>query len=102
MLTINQRARVIRPSLLLIAFSLFACVITEAWANTVSTILCDIYDNVLINDLGPGIATMAIIALGISATFGKVSWGMAVSVGIGIVIFFGAPTVVQAFGLTPC
>jgi type IV secretory pathway VirB2 component (pilin) len=80
--------------------------VAEAHAD-IASILCDIYDNVLIGGssgggMGRGLATMAIIALGISATLGKVSWGMAVMVGVGIAIFFGAATIASDFGVTAC
>ena len=46
--------------------------------------------------IGAGIATLAIIVIGIGALMGKVSWGMAIIVGIGVGIIFGAPTIVTA------
>ena len=48
--------------------------------------------------LGQGIATLAIIVIGIGALMGKVSWGMAIIVGIGVGVIFGAPTIVNALG----
>ena len=44
--------------------------------------------------VGRGIATLAIIVIGIGALMGKVSWGMAIIVGLGVAIIFGAPTLV--------
>jgi type IV secretion system protein VirB2 len=48
--------------------------------------------------LGQGIATLAIIVIGVGALMGKVSWGMAIIVGIGVGVIFGAPTIVTALG----
>lgn len=45
---------------------------------------------------GKGLATIAITVVGIGALLGKVSWGMAIIVGIGIAIVFGAVSVVNA------
>ena len=51
-------------------------------------------------EIGAGIATLAIIVIGIGALMGKVSWGMAIIVGIGVGVVFGAPTIVAALGGT--
>jgi type IV secretory pathway VirB2 component (pilin) len=45
--------------------------------------------------VGKGIATLAIIVIGIGALMGKVSWGMAIIVGVGVAVVFGAPTLVN-------
>ena len=47
---------------------------------------------------GKGLATIAITIIGIGALLGKVSWGMAIIVGIGVAIVFGATTIVSAMG----
>ena len=47
---------------------------------------------------GKGIATLAIIVLGIAAFFGKVTWGMALMFAIGIFAIFGAADIVDAVG----
>ncbi len=43
---------------------------------------------------GKGIATLAIIIIGVGALLGKVSWGMAIIVGLGVAVIFGAATLV--------
>lgn len=48
--------------------------------------------------VGAGIATLAIIIIGVGALLGKVSWGMAIIVGIGVAIIFGASSIVTALG----
>src|SRR5690606_28286739 len=45
---------------------------------------------------GKGLATIAITIIGIGALLGKVSWGMALIVGIGVAIVFGAAGIVDA------
>jgi len=45
---------------------------------------------------GKGLATIAITIIGIGALLGKVSWGMAIIVGIGVAIVFGAAGIVDA------
>ena len=47
---------------------------------------------------GKGLATIAITVIGIGALLGKVSWGMAMIVGIGVAIVFGASGIVNAMG----
>jgi type IV secretion system protein VirB2 len=44
---------------------------------------------------GKGLATIAITVIGIGALLGKVSWGMAIIVGIGVAIVFGAASIVD-------
>ena len=48
--------------------------------------------------VGQGIATLAIIVIGIGALMGKVSWGMAIIVGLGVAVIFGAPQIVTELG----
>ena len=45
---------------------------------------------------GKGLATIAITVIGVGALLGKVSWGMAIIVGVGIAILFGAANIVDA------
>ncbi len=45
---------------------------------------------------GKGLATIAITVIGIGALLGKVSWGMAIIVGIGVAIVFGAAGIVNS------
>src|SRR5271154_3600785 len=47
---------------------------------------------------GKGLATIAITVIGIGALLGKVSWGMAIIVGVGVSIVFGATTIVSKMG----
>lgn len=45
---------------------------------------------------GKGLATIAVTVIGIGALLGKVSWGMAIIVGVGVAIVFGAAGLVNA------
>lgn len=45
-------------------------------------------------------ATIAVSILGIGALLGKISWGMAMIVGVGIAVVFGATALVQLLGGT--
>ena len=47
---------------------------------------------------GKGLATIAITVIGVGALLGKVSWGMAMIVGIGVAIVFGAAGIVNSMG----
>lgn len=74
----------------------------DAWA-TAPKALSDTLCNVVgwfQGPVGAGIATLAIIVMGIGALMGKVSWGMAIIVGLGVAIVFGAETIVSALGGT--
>jgi type IV secretory pathway VirB2 component (pilin) len=48
---------------------------------------------------GKGLATIAITVIGIGALLGKVSWGMAIIVALGVALVFGASTLVNAFNI---
>lgn len=45
---------------------------------------------------GKALATIAILVIGIGALMGKVSWGMAIIVGVGVALIFGAAAMVTA------
>lgn len=59
--------------------------------------LCNVV-NLLQGRAGRGIATLAIIFLGIGLFLGKISWGLAIAVGLGVGAIFGAGTIVNAVG----
>jgi type IV secretory pathway VirB2 component (pilin) len=48
--------------------------------------------------IGKALATLAIVIVGIGALMGKISWGMAMIVGIGVALIFGAASIVVALG----
>ena len=62
-------------------------------------VLCAIVDFVIYGNLGRGLATLAIIIVGVGAMLGKVSWGLAITVGVGISVMFGAYDIGTALGV---
>ncbi|MCE2926149.1 MAG: TrbC/VirB2 family protein [Rickettsiales bacterium] len=85
----------------LVAAILYLIYVTIAFAggcpsagnNTpMGQVLCTVV-NFMYGNLGRGLATLAVITLGVGALLGKVSWGMAVTVGIGIAVMFNAEAI---------
>lgn len=74
-----------------------AIVETDDGPSALINVLCNVV-NWFTGGIGAGIATLAIIVVGIGALMGKVSWGMAIIVGLGVGVIFGASTVVDALG----
>jgi type IV secretion system protein VirB2 len=59
-------------------------------------VLCSVAKWIIYGNLGRGLATLAIVVVGVGATLGKVSWGLAITVAVGISVVFGAPQIVSA------
>lgn len=69
---------------------------TVAATNTpIGNTLC-IVSSWFLGNTGKGLATIAITIIGIGALLGKVSWGMAMIVGIGVAVVFGAAGIIDA------
>lgn len=62
--------------------------------GTIAEVLCGVV-GWFIGPVGKGIATLGIIVLGIGALMGKVSHGMAITVGVGVATIFGAESIVD-------
>ncbi len=85
-------------------FTVFALIAVGAYllfpnlsfASEIGYVLCSVVALVLL-DIGRAIATLAIIALGIGALIGKVSWGQGLIVITGIGITMGAPYLALTF-----
>lgn len=60
----------------------------------IGTLLCNVV-NFFTGRIGKAIATLAIIVVGVGALMGKVSWGMAIIVGLGVAVIFGAASIVN-------
>lgn len=60
--------------------------------NAVADVLCEV-TNWFTGPIGEGIATLAVIVLGLGALLGKVTYGMALTTGVGIATIFGAPEI---------
>lgn len=76
----------------------FMLIVNDAHADAglnLEHALCGI-SVVIQTNVAKGIATLAIIMLGIGAMLGKVSWSMALLVAVGIAIVFNAFSVVQS------
>jgi len=85
------------------AVSLFFYMCTIAQANAaMATVICMIY-NIVRGDLGRAVASMGVLAVAFGATLGKVSWGLAITVAVGISLIFQAAWYASFFGLaSPC
>lgn len=65
--------------------------------STISNIICNIV-NELQGPVARGVAAFGIIFLGFSLFLGKISWGVALALGIGIGAIFGANQIVELIG----
>ena len=83
----------------LFAAAMFVPDLASATATNspMGSVLCKIV-SWLTGPTGKALATLAIIIIGVGALMGKVSWGMAIIVAIGIAIVFGAPTILSLLG----
>lgn len=69
----------------------------NASANVIQQVFCNLV-LIMNGTTGKAIATIAIIAVGVGALLGKISWGMALIVAIGVALVFGAASIVTALG----
>lgn len=86
---------------MMLAYAMFlvpTAALAQSGGDTIGDLLCNVA-GWFVGPVGQGIATLAIIVIGIGALMGKVSWGMAIIVGIGVAVIFGAPSIVAE--LTP-
>lgn len=65
--------------------------------NAIQTVFCNVV-NFFTGATGKALATIAIIVVGVGALMGKVSWGLALIVALGVALIFGAATVVEQLG----
>ena len=100
--------RMLAPALfatLFLALSLLMA--SEALAQTphyvtpMGQVLCRIAGWIIYGNLGRGLATLAVIVVGVGAVLGKTSWGLAITVGVGISVIFGAGDISALLGATP-
>lgn len=66
-------------------------------SNAIEQVFCNAV-LVFTGTTGKAIATIAVIAVGIGALIGKISWGMALIVALGIALMFGAASIVVVLG----
>jgi len=62
--------------------------------NAIDAVFCNVV-TLITGSTGKAIATVAVIAVGVGALLGKVSWAMALIVALGIALVFGAATIVN-------
>lgn len=65
--------------------------------NAIETVFCNVV-TFFTGKTGKALATIAIIVVGVGALMGKVSWGLALIVALGVALIFGAATVVEQLG----
>jgi len=75
--------------------AVIVCLPEIAHAASIAGVLCSVV-NIILGSMGRALATLAIIFIGVGATLGKVSWGMAITVAVGISVMLGAPSVLFA------
>lgn len=86
-------------SCLMLTVFAFLASTNAAFAQGLGFDLCNqLITPIFYGDLAPGIATLAVIALGVSAAFGRVTWGAAVLAAVGIAVIFGAGRLAQTVG----
>ena len=71
----------------------YATVVHTPMGDVLCTIVRMVYGN-----LGRGLASLAVIIIGVGATLGKTSWGLAMTVAVGIAVIFNAHTIVGTLG----
>ena len=84
----------------LVTISLYLLLIYPALAGTdtpMGSVLCAVV-GMIYGNLGRGLATLAIVIVGVGATLGKVSWGLAITVAVGISIIFNATSIAGTLG----
>lgn len=105
MKTSNKSLKAYWQASLLVVLSAFAVTLPEVALATAVTAPAGL-DNMFCTvagwftgSTGKGLATIAITIVGIGALLGKVSWGMAMIVGVGVAVIFGAASIVEALGV---
>jgi len=78
----------------------YISLISSAYASgtPMGDVLCLIVDW-MCGNLGQGLATIGISVIGIGACLGKISWGMALTVGVGCIVMLNATSVVASLGI---
>lgn len=78
-------------ALILLLVMLCAQMITSAaHAGALAYTLCYIHETIIYT-IGPGIASLAVLGLGIAATTGKISVTAVMAIGVGMSLLFSAP-----------
>jgi type IV secretory pathway VirB2 component (pilin) len=81
--------------------AVFSVLLMPAPANAgtpMGEVLCFIL-YIILGNAGRGLATIGIMVLGVAAVLGKASWGLAITVGVGIAVVFSCVQLVSLLGL---
>lgn len=62
--------------------------------NEITKVLCAVI-NLIIGPVGRSIAILIVISLAIALFLGKVTWGLAIAVAVGMGLLFGAPKILE-------
>ena len=65
--------------------------------NAISQVVCNVVSQ-LTGGIGQAISTVAVIFIGIGLFMGKISWGLALGIAIGMAMLFGAENIVGWIG----
>lgn len=76
-------------SVMIAGFMLLTIEPAMAQQSPMGNVVCCII-GIIYGNLGRGLAVLSVIVVGIGATLGKVSWGLAITVTVGIATVFGA------------
>jgi len=90
---------VVMLSVVILMVPQYAIASTVTNASPMSNALC-IAAIWITGSTGRGIATIGITIIGIGALLGKVSWGTAMIVGVGVAIVFGSTAIIALLGGT--
>jgi type IV secretory pathway VirB2 component (pilin) len=95
----KMNSTITKQYVLALCFALFIIAVSNIaeaapQQDEISAVLCRVIGQ-LQGGIGRGIATIAIIVLGIGLFLGKLNWPVALATAIGIGVIFGAGTVVN-------
>lgn len=65
--------------------------------NAIAQVVCNVV-NQLTGPIGQAVSTVAVIFIGIGLFMGKISWGLALGIAIGMAMLFGAENIVGWIG----
>ena len=81
-------------------FPTFAGACGFGFCSPMGLVLCQAV-GIVYGNFGRALAMIAIMVLGMGAMIGKTSWGLAITVAVGISVVFGAPTILAIMGIAP-
>ncbi len=66
---------------------------TKDTANAIAIVVCNIVLEIT-GPIGQAVSTVAVIFIGIGLFMGKISWGLALGIAVGMAMLFGAESIV--------